>query len=156
LSGEIRFVNHIVLGSIEQKSFHLDNTTDEFRGNVSENEIYSISKNNGFYLGFKNITNYKMYKNNIQGSVKWDNDWIYFSEGLLKFPFLEHLGTTPIKIPIYIREMYINPALFENRSDKGTLQIPTSNIINHLSKILHILVRYFIDRYKRQLQQSNK
>ncbi|CAI6347084.1 unnamed protein product [Macrosiphum euphorbiae] len=118
LSGEIRFLNHIDLSSTEEKSIHLDKTTDDFHANISENEIYSILKNNGFNLGFKNITNYKMYKNNIQGSVKWENDWIHFLEGLLKFPFLEHLGTGPIEIPVYIREMYINAALFENRSEK--------------------------------------
>lgn len=123
LSGEIRFLNHIDLSSTEEKSIHLDKTTDDVHANISENEIYSILKNNGFNLGFKNITNYKMYKNNIQGSVKWENDWIHFLEGLLKFPFLEHLGTGPIEIPVYIREMYINAALFENRSEKGTFKI---------------------------------
>ncbi|XP_016664607.1 uncharacterized protein LOC107885467 [Acyrthosiphon pisum] len=119
LSGEIRFVNDKVLDTTEEKSIHLDKTTHDFLDYVSENEIFSILKNNGFNLGFKNITNYKIYKNDIQGSVKWENDWIYFLEGLLKFPFLEHLGTGPIEIPIYIREMYINPALFENLSEKG-------------------------------------
>jgi len=128
LSGEIRFLNDIVLGSTEEKSKHLDKTTDDFHCNVSENEIYSILKNNGFNLGFKNITNLNIYKHFIQGSVKWENDWINFLEGLLKFPFLEHLGTGPIEIPVYIREIYINPALFENRSEKGTYIQNTNNI----------------------------
>ncbi|XP_029343545.1 fatty acid synthase [Acyrthosiphon pisum] len=132
LSGEIRFVNDKVLDTTEEKSIHLDETTDDFLDYVSENEIYSILKNNGFNLGFKNITNYKMYKNYIQGSVKWENDWIYFLEGLLKFPFLEHLGTGPIEIPIYIREMYINPALFENLSEQG-ISVSYNKLSNGLS-----------------------
>ncbi|XP_016657076.1 fatty acid synthase isoform X4 [Acyrthosiphon pisum] len=118
LSGEIRILNNIVSGSNEEKSINFDNTTDNLLCNVSENEIYSILKNNGFNLGFKNITNLNIYKNNIQGSVKWENNWIYFLECLFKFPFLDHLGTGPIEIPVYIREMFINPALFENHSEK--------------------------------------
>lgn len=123
LSGEITFLNDKDLDANKEKPFHFDKTTDDFDGHVSGNEIYSILKNNGFNLGFKNITNYKMYKNNIQGSVKWENDWIYFLEGLFKFPFLEHLGTGPIEIPVYIREMYIIPSVFENLQEKGTFKI---------------------------------
>jgi len=123
LSGEIRFLNDIVLGSTEETSIHMDERPDDFYGNVSENEMYSILKNNGFNLGFQNIPNFKIYKNKIQGSVKWENDWIYFLEGLFKFPFLEHLGTGPIEIPVYIREMSIFPALFESSSEKGIFNI---------------------------------
>jgi len=123
LSGEIGFFNDTVLDSTEEKSIYFDKTLDNFLGNMSENEICSVLKNNGFNLGFKNITNFKIYKNKIQGSVKWENDWICFLEGLFKFPFLEHLGTRPIEIPAYVREMYINPALFENHSEKGIFKI---------------------------------
>lgn len=122
LSGEIKFLNDITLGSTEEKSVYLDQTPDDFYGNVSENEINSILKNNRFNLGFKNIKNFKIFKNKIQGSVKWDNDWIYFLEGLFKFPFLEHLGTKTIEIPVYIREMCIIPSLFESHLEKGTLK----------------------------------
>eukprot|EP00102_Acyrthosiphon_pisum_P019878 XP_016657088.1 PREDICTED: fatty acid synthase-like [Acyrthosiphon pisum] len=118
LSGEIRLLNNLVLGSNEEKSINFDNTTDNLLCNVSKNEIYSVLKNNGFNLGFKNITNLNIYKNNIQGSVEWENNWIYFLDCLFKFPFLENLGIGPIEIPVYIREMFINPALFENRSEK--------------------------------------
>ncbi|KAF0755952.1 fatty acid synthase-like isoform X1 [Aphis craccivora] len=120
LSGEIRFLNDTVLDSTKEKSIYLDKTSEDFQGYITENEIYSTLKNKGFNLGedFKNITNYEIYKNSIQCSVKWRNDWIYFLEGLIKFPFLEDLGTDPIQIPVYIRELYINPALFENISEK--------------------------------------
>uniref|UniRef100_A0A2H8TDM0 Fatty acid synthase n=1 Tax=Melanaphis sacchari TaxID=742174 RepID=A0A2H8TDM0_9HEMI len=118
--GEIKFLNDTVIADMEEKSIRLNNTLDDFQGYISENEIYSILKNNGLNLGedFKNITNFEIFKNNIQCSIKWRNDWIYFLEGLFKFPFLEHLGTGPIKIPVYIRELCINPTLFENRSEK--------------------------------------
>ncbi|XP_060835401.1 fatty acid synthase-like [Rhopalosiphum padi] len=120
LSGEIRFLNDTVFGSTKEKLIHLDKTSNDFQGYLSENEIYSILKNNGLNLegDFKNITNFEIYKNNIQCSVKWRNDWIYFLEGLFQFPFLEHLGTGPVKIPVYIRELCISPALFENHSEK--------------------------------------
>ena len=130
LSGEIRFLNIKDLGSTKEKSVNLDKTLDDFQGNVSENEIYSILKNNGFNLGFENITNFKIYKNNLQGSVKWKNDWINFLEGLFKFPFLEHLGTSPLEIPVYIREICITPALYESRSEKGTFQYTNIFIIH--------------------------
>lgn len=125
LSGEIRFLNDTVLDSTKEKSIYLDKTSEDFQGYISENEIYSTLKNKGFNLGedFKNITNYEIYKNSIQCSVKWRNDWIYFLEGLIKFPFLEDLGTDPIKMPVNIRELCINPALFENISEKGILKI---------------------------------
>jgi len=120
LSGQIRFLNDTNLGSTEDKSTHLDKTLDDFYLNVSENEIHSILKNNRFNLGFKNIKNFKIYKDKIQGSVKWNNDWINFLEGLFKFPYLEHLGTGSIEIPVYIREMCIIPSLFESHLEKGT------------------------------------
>lgn len=123
LSGEIQFSNNKTLGSTEEKSIHFDETSEDLHLNLSENEIHSILENNGFNLGFKNIANLKIYKNKIQGLVKWENDWINFLEGLFKFPYLEHLGTGPIEIPVYIRELCIIPALFENRSDKGTYKI---------------------------------
>jgi len=121
LSGEIGYLNNFALLNLTQeKSIHVYETSDDFYCNVSETEIYSILENNGFNLGFKNITNLKIYKNKIEGLVKWENDWINFLEGLFKFPYLENLGTAPIEIPVYIRELCIIPALFENRSDKGT------------------------------------
>jgi hypothetical protein len=125
LSGEIKFLNDTAFGSTKEKLIHLDKTSNDFQGYVSENEIYSILKNNGLNLegDFKNITNFEIYKNNIQCSVKWRNDWIYFLEGLFQFPFLEHLGTGPVKIPVYIRELCISPALFENHLEKGILKI---------------------------------
>jgi len=121
LSGEIRFLNNVTLPILTQeKSVNLDETSNDIFYNVSENEIYSILENNGFNLGFENITQLQIYKNKIQGSIKWENDWINFLEGLFKIPFVEHLGTGPIEIPVYIRELCINPALFENRLYKGT------------------------------------
>jgi len=124
LSGEIKYLNNIAqLNLIQENLIHVGETSDDFYCNVSENEIYSILENNGFNLGFKNITNLKIYKTKIQGSVKWKNDWINFLEGLFKFPYLEHLGTGPIEIPVYVRELCIIPKLFENHPDKGTLKI---------------------------------
>jgi len=125
LSGEIRLLNDKVLSSTVEKTIDLDKTSEDFQGCVSENEIYSILEKNGFNLGesFKTITNFEVYKNVILGSVKWKNDWIYFLEGLFKFPYLEHLGTGPIETPVYIREICIIPTLFENCLMKGTFII---------------------------------
>jgi len=93
LSGELQFLNNKALCSTEEKLLHFDETSDDSLLNVSEHEIYSILENNGFNLGFKNITNFNIYKNIIQGYVRWENDWINFLEGLFKFPYLEHLCT---------------------------------------------------------------
>jgi len=90
---------------------------------VSKDEIYAILENNGYDLGenFKNITNFNVYRKNIQGHVKWKNDWVYFLDGLLKFPILEDLGTCHIEAPVSIRQISIVPAMFEKNTGEGTI-----------------------------------
>lgn len=108
-----------------EKIIALDITSDEFQGCVLEEEIYAVFENNGFNLGddYKNITKFDIYKNCIQGNIKWKNDWIYFLDGLLKFPILENLGTCPIETPISIRQISINPTMFTKNNEKGNICI---------------------------------
>lgn len=92
-----------------------------FQGYVSKEEMYSFFENNGFYLGgnFKNITNFNVYKNNVQGYVEWKDDWIYFLDGVLKFPILENLDICYTEAPIYIRQIIIDPLAFNKHTKKG-------------------------------------
>lgn len=78
-------------------------------------------KNNGYNLGdnFKSIIHFDVYKNNIQGSVKWENDWIYFLNGLLEFPLLENLGICQLEAPVSIRQIIINPNVFNKCTVKS-------------------------------------
>lgn len=124
-SGQIRFLNNADLNIKTEKMIALDITSDEFQGCVLEEEIYAVFENNGFNLGddYKNITKFDIYKNYIQGNIKWKNDWIYFFNGLLKFPILEHLGTCPIETPISIRQISINPTVFKKTNEKGNICI---------------------------------
>eukprot|EP00102_Acyrthosiphon_pisum_P016442 XP_008187406.1 PREDICTED: fatty acid synthase-like [Acyrthosiphon pisum] len=119
-SGQISFLNNVHSNINTKKIMELDVTSDEFQGCVLEEEIYAVFENNGFNLGddYKNITKFDIYKNYIQGNIKWKNDWIYFLDGLLKFPILEHLGTCPIETPISVRQISINPTMFKTNNEK--------------------------------------
>lgn len=124
-SGHIEFLHDsdkICLTS--KKAVSLDSKSDDFHGSVSKVEIYNIFENNGFNPNnnFKNVTNIDIYKNNIQGYVKWRNDWIYFMDGLLKFPLLENLDTNDTQAPFFIREISIVPMIFNNNKEQGILK----------------------------------
>lgn len=120
-SGQISFLDNVHLNIKTEKTIALDITSDEFHECLMKEEIYDIFKNNEFNLGedYKNITKFDIYKNYIQGNIKWKNDWIYFLNGLFTFPILEHLGMCPIETPISIRQMNINPTVFKKNNDKG-------------------------------------
>lgn len=120
-SGVISFLYGLSLNIEPKISRTLDKTSENFQGSVSKNEIYTILENNGHQLGdnFKNITSFEMYKKDIQGYVKWQNDWVYFLDSLFKFPVLEKLGTCHIETPVSIRQISIIPEVFENYTDKG-------------------------------------
>ncbi|XP_026822789.1 fatty acid synthase-like, partial [Rhopalosiphum maidis] len=119
-SGQISFLNNIHLNRKTEKPIECDITSDQFQGCVLKDEIYEIFKNNGFNLGenFKNITKFNIYKNYIQGNIKWKNDWIYFLDGLFKFPILQNLGTCPIETPISIRQISINPTMLKTNTER--------------------------------------
>lgn len=91
-------------------------------GYVSKEEMYAFFENNGFDFGenFKNITNVSVYKNNVQGYVKWKSDWIYFLEGVLKFSILKNLDTCYTETPVYIRKIIIEPLVFNEHTKEGT------------------------------------
>jgi len=99
----------------------IDKTSDDFQGCVSKEELYVTLKNNGYNLGdnFKNIINLEVYKSNIQGSIIWENDWIYFIDGLLKFPMLRNVGTNQLEAPVSIRQIIINPTEINKYTIKG-------------------------------------
>jgi len=120
-SGQISFIKDLNLNLRPENSKIIDKTSSDFQGCVSKEELYVILKQNGYNLGcnFKNITNFDVYKNNIQGSVKWENDWIYFLDGLLKFPLLENLGIRQLKAPVSIRKIIIIPTVFNKYTTKG-------------------------------------
>jgi len=130
LSGQISFLNNVHLNTKTDEIISLDVTTDEFQECVLEKDIYEVFENNGFNLGdnFKNITKLDIYKNYIQGNIKWKNDWIYFLDGLFKFPILENLGTCPIGTPISIRQISINPTIFNKNTEKGNIYITHNNL----------------------------
>lgn len=117
-TGRLEFLqnNNVISEKSDRKKF------DQFFGSVSEDEVYASFENNGFHLGdnFKNITNVDLYKNNIQGSVKWQNDWIYFLDGLLKFPLLENIDIRFNEGVASIRQITIDPKTLEKNVEGGT------------------------------------
>lgn len=128
-SGQISFLNNVYSSIETEKIKSLDITSDEFQECILKEEIYAVFENNGFNLGdnFKNITKFNIYKNYIQGNIKWKNDWIYFLDGLIKFPILENIGTCPIETPIFIRQISINPMMFKKNTEKGNIYITHNN-----------------------------
>lgn len=122
-SGKIAFLNKndIQLCTESNKIASLDTRSDDFHASISKDEIYNIIENKGFDLGdnFKNITNLDIYKNNVQGYVKWKNDWIYFIDGLLKFPSLDNLDAYHTQAPFSVRKMSIAPMMFKSNTEEG-------------------------------------
>lgn len=122
LSGQISSLHDKTFNLQLEKSTYLDMASDDFLGSVFNDEIYTVLENSGLNLGdkFKNIIKFEMNTKNIQGYIKWTNDWIYFLDGLLKFPLLQNLGTSNVEAPIYIRQLSIIPAMFKSNTEKGT------------------------------------
>lgn len=121
-SGQIEFLHkNDMICQTSKKAVSLDSKSDDFHGSVSKDEIYNIFENNGFNSNnnFKNITNIDIYKNNIQGCVKWKNDWIYFMDGLLTFPLIENLDTNDTQAPFLIRQISIVPMIFNSNEEEG-------------------------------------
>jgi len=125
LSGRISSLKHNSLNPKTGKSFTSDNVADNFQECVSKDEIYAVLANNGYDLGdnFKNMTNLNVYKNDVRGNVSWKNDWIYFLDGLLKFPLIENLGTCRTEAPVSVRQISITPATLGNNTATGTIQM---------------------------------
>jgi len=113
-----------------EKSITLDKSSDNFHECVLKDEIYAILEKSGFNLGdnFKNMTDFSIYKNYIQGYLTWKNDWIYFLDGLLKIPLLENLSACQIAVPVSIRRINIIPAMFEINYETGTILLNLSSI----------------------------
>lgn len=61
-----------------------------------------------------------MYKNNVEGYVKWQNDWIYFLDNLLKFPLLENVDTRFNEAVTSIRQIKVDPKTFDKKTEGGT------------------------------------
>lgn len=124
-SGQISFLEDENLNPTSGKSLILGKKSNDFYGSIPKYEIFTIMENSGFNIGdnYKNITNCDIYKNNIQGFVNWNNDWIYFLNSLLKFPLLENYETYIIEAPIYVRRININPKLFEKNPNNGMLKL---------------------------------
>lgn len=101
-----------------------ENETTEkcIQGMTSKNELYTIFKNNRYELGnnYKNIKDFKMFENEICGHIEWQNDWIYFLEGLLKLSVLENIARCCIHTPVSVRQIVIHPEIFEEHLEKGT------------------------------------
>lgn len=123
-SGQISFIKNKDFNIQLGNPIDLDITSHDFLGTVFNTEMYDILENRGLNVGdnFKNIIKFKVYKNYIQGYVKWTNDWIYFLDCLLKFPLLETLGTCQIEVPVSIREISITPAKFISNTEKSTIK----------------------------------
>lgn len=121
-SGQIQYLmQDNDLDVLPKKTLQLDTTVEHCLEYAMKEEIYSVFEDNGYNLGdnFKNITNYKVNENIIQGCVKWKNDWIYFLDGLLKLSLLEDLSKNCMKSPIAIRNIIILPSTFDNITEKG-------------------------------------
>lgn len=103
----------------------LNNDSDEFQGFLPSEEMYDTLKRNGFNLkdSYKNIASCENYTNNIQGYVNWENDWIYFLDGLMMFPIIENIGNCTPGAPVSIRQISIVPTMVEHTTEKRTLKI---------------------------------
>lgn len=121
-SGQISFMDKKDLNTKSTQPIKLDKISNTYDGYLLKDEIYAMLENNGYCLGdsYKNIIKIDTSEKYIQGYVKWTNDWVYFLDGLLKFTLLEDLETHKLNAPISIREIKINPVIYQNSTEKGT------------------------------------
>lgn len=122
LSGQVNYLHDDNLKTISEEPISSNRSIKDFYGCVPKNEIYTSLENIGYNLSnnFMNIINVNVFKKNIQGYVQWKNDWIYFLDGLLKFPLLENLDTCQLEAPVFIRNITINPTIFNDVIEKGS------------------------------------
>lgn len=121
-TGQIGFMlNNDDLIAHPETSSDLDKMSDNFQWSISKDEVYDVLEKIGYNLGdnFKNITSFNVYKKIIQGHVAWENDWIYFMDGLFKIPLIGDIGVCHLEAPVYIRQICIDPETFEKRTKKG-------------------------------------
>lgn len=125
LSGKICFMNDTDLDEKLEKATTFNKTSDDFLEYVLKDEIYALLEHNGYNLGdnFKNISDLKIYKNNIQGNVKWINDWIYLLDGILKFSLFENMSAYLLEAPVFIREIHIIPLKIMNSGEKSKYNV---------------------------------
>lgn len=125
LSGQICFLPDENLNLKIEKSNSIDNISNEFHGSLTKDEIFNILEKKGLSLGqkFKNISNWVYHKNNMQGCVEWEKDWICFLSGLLRFPLLDGFDTRDIEAPVSIRQIIIIPTIIEKYTEKGILKM---------------------------------
>lgn len=125
LSGQICFMDDTDLDEKLEKTATFGKTSDDFLEYVSKDEIYALLEHNGFNLGdnFKNIFDLKMYKNNIQGNIKWINDWIYLLDGVFKLPLFENISACLLEAPVFIREIHIIPSKIMNSNEKSKYNV---------------------------------
>ncbi|VVC44020.1 Acyl transferase/acyl hydrolase/lysophospholipase,Acyl transferase,Malonyl-CoA [Cinara cedri] len=118
-SGQIHLLQDD-LNVMPEHLINLHTTAKQFQEFGLKEKIYSIFEDNGCNLGdnYKNITEFNVHKNNIEGCIKWKNDWIYFLDSLLKFPLLEDLTKNCTKAPVSIRGIIIRPDMFENSTEQ--------------------------------------
>lgn len=133
LSGQISFwqtkcLNSEIKNSISQMNT-INKMSNDSREFVSKSEIYTVLKNIGYDLGdnFKNINNVEVSKRNINGYIEWKNDWIYFLDGLLKFPLLNNLSSNHLEAPVFIRQISIIPEIMHNSPKKGNFKTIIEN-----------------------------
>jgi len=127
-SGQISLLDEKDFNTKSTQPITLDKLSNTYEGYVLKDEIYAMLENNGYCLGdnYKNIIKIDTSEKYIQGYVKWTNDWVYFLDGLLKFTLLEDLETHKLNAPISIREIKINPVIFQNLPEKGMYRIVMS------------------------------
>ncbi|VVC29220.1 Hypothetical protein CINCED_3A006213 [Cinara cedri] len=119
LSGQISFLHELNVKA-EVPTTDADKASDSLHGSASKDEIYNIFENSRYNLGdnFKNIASFKIYGNEVRGYVEWKNDWVYFLDGLLKFPVLENISTCSLHAPVSVRQIIIHPEVFEEQMEK--------------------------------------
>jgi hypothetical protein len=110
---------------ISMTSMTLNINSEDFQGSLPSAELYDTLEKNGFNFknGYKNIDSCEIYKNNIQGYINWENDWIYFLDGLMKFPMLENIEKCSTEAPVSIRQISIVPKMVEHSTEKRTFKL---------------------------------
>ncbi|XP_050423058.1 fatty acid synthase-like [Adelges cooleyi] len=149
LTGQIEFTTKKY--SIPQT---LDHAIENSESLISKNEIYAIFEKKGYQLGehFKTINNVELFKNEIRANIKWNNDWLYFLDSLLKISLLENVNASFIETTKSIQEIWINPTILQSCNDESIptyYNITTKEIVCDGVKISNVKNTH-LDSYDRE------
>ncbi|XP_025423656.1 fatty acid synthase-like [Sipha flava] len=102
---------------------HKENSCEDLVS-LNHDEVYSSLEQFGYCVGnvFKTVKRVDIFKNKIQWSLLWDNNWIHYLDALMQVPTMHHIEKHgELLVPVSIQEICIDPTAVEDCGSKELL-----------------------------------